>query len=154
MRRSAPTVSRARRGFTLIEALAALLLVAIVLPVVMQGVSLATRAASSAKRQTQAVSLAHSKLAELIATRQWKAGALSGRFDDMPGDGSELDYKWSAETIAWQEQYVKQLDVHVTWMSAGQQKQLTLTSLVYEGKPKKQDEEDTQTTTPTGGGTQ
>jgi general secretion pathway protein I len=151
MSRSALTVSRAR-GFTLIEALAALLLVAIVLPVVMHGVSLATRAGASAKRQTQAVSLARSKLAELIATKQWKAGALSGNFDDMPGDGSELDYAWTAETTSWKEQYVKQLDVRVTWTSAGMQKQLTLTSLVYEGKPKKQDEEDTTTTT--GGGTQ
>ncbi len=74
------------RGFTLIEALAAMLLVAIVLPVVMRGISMATRAGSSAKLQTQAASLAQSKLAELIATRSWKTGDTSGQFSDLYDD--------------------------------------------------------------------
>ena len=126
-----------RRGFTLVEALAALLLVAIVLPVVMRGVSVAARAASSARRNTEAASLAQSKLNELVATQQWRSGYLAGQFDTDDGDNAS-DYSWSAEATRWSEPYVRQLAVSVTWTSGGAQQSVTLTTLVYEGKPQEQ----------------
>jgi prepilin-type N-terminal cleavage/methylation domain-containing protein len=129
--------ARALRGFTLVEALAALLLIAIVLPVVMRGVSVAARAASSARRNTEAASLAQSKLNELLATQEWKAGYLAGQFDSDDGDNA-YDYSWSAEATRWSEQYVRQLAVSVTWTSGGAQQSVTLTTLVYEGKPEEQ----------------
>ena len=137
--------ARPRRGFTLVEALAALLLIAIVLPVVMRGVSVAARAASSARRNTEAASLAQSKLNELVATQDWKAGYLAGQFDADDGDNAS-DYAWSAEATRWSEPYVRQLAVSVTWTSGGAQQSVTLTTLVYEGKP------ESQTTTGTGAG--
>ena len=136
---------RTRRGFTLVEALAALLLVAIVLPVVMRGVSVAARAASSARRNTEAASLAQSKLNELVATEQWRSGYLAGQFDADDGDNA-YDYAWSAQATNWSERYVRQLAVSVTWTSGGAQQSVTLTTLVYEGKPPEQ-------TTTGGGGT-
>jgi prepilin-type N-terminal cleavage/methylation domain-containing protein len=138
---------RRRRGFTLVEALAALLLVAIVLPVVMRGVTVATRAASSARRNTEAASLAQSKLNELVATGQWRSGYLAGQFDDTDGD-SGYDYTWSAEATRWSEPYVRQLAVSVNWTSGGAQQAVTLTTLVYEGRPQEQ----AQTTTGDGAG--
>ena len=69
-----------RRGFTLIEVLAALLLIGIVLPVIMQGFSIATRVGSTAKRRTEAGALADAKLTELVATAQWQSGMISRRF--------------------------------------------------------------------------
>ena len=128
---------RRRSGFTLVEALAALLLVAIVLPVVMRGVSVAARAASSARRNTEAASLAQSKLNEIVATEQWRSGYLAGQFDSDDGDNA-YDYSWSAEATRWSEPYVRQLAVSVSWTSGGTQQSVTLTTLVYEGRPQEQ----------------
>jgi general secretion pathway protein I len=133
--------SRIRPGFTLVEVLAALLLVAIVLPVVMQGISLATGAASAAKRRTEAASLAQSKLAELVGTEGWSGRVLSGRFDTLDGDDAG-DYAWRADVTPWTEQYVRQIDVHVTWDGPGGERRVTLSTLVYEGKPEEETEED------------
>lgn len=121
-------VGRARRaGFTLIEVLAALLIIAIVLPTVMQGVSLCTRAATTARRRNEAGALAESMLSELVATNQWQTGQLSGTFgDDWP------DYRWTAEVAPWrQAAEVQQLDLHVTWTARNAEESLTLSTLVY-----------------------
>src|SRR5260370_36095537 len=77
-------------GFTLVEVLAALMLLAIVLPVAMRGISMATALASSAKHRDEAAVLAKSKLDELVATHAWQSQALSGNFDFRP------EYRWSA----------------------------------------------------------
>ena len=54
-----------RAGFTLIEVLAALVLIGVVLPVAMKGVSIAMQAASHARHTGEAVELARHKLTEL-----------------------------------------------------------------------------------------
>ena len=87
-----------RNGFTLVEVLAALLLMAIILPVTMRGLGFATHAAVSSRRRNEASLLAQSKLDELLATQQWaNGGAMSG---DFSGDGWP-DYTWSAELVQW-----------------------------------------------------
>ena len=148
-----PGIPAAPRAFTLVEVLAALLLIAIVLPVVMQGISLATGAASSAKRRTEAASLAQSKLAELVATEGWRTGVLSGQFDAFDGDGAH-HYGWRGEVGNWTEPYVKQLQVYVTWTGAGggEEEWVRLTTLVYEGRPE-EEETEPEATTPGAGGT-
>src|SRR3954462_909291 len=78
-RASAPRAG-GRRGFTLIEVLAALLLVGIFLPVIMNGFSIATRVGNAAKRCTEGGALADAKLTELVATAQWQTGVQSGDF--------------------------------------------------------------------------
>ena len=78
------------RGFTLVEALAALVLVAIVLPVAMRGVSLALTMASETTRRTEAMVLAEAKLAELLATGAWEDGDLDGDFTETPSGDSYL----------------------------------------------------------------
>lgn len=90
--------SRRSSGFTLVEVIAALLLMAIILPVTMRGVSFASHAAVDARRRNEASILAQSKLDELLATQQWaNGGAMSG---DFSGDGWP-DYSWSAELLSW-----------------------------------------------------
>jgi general secretion pathway protein I len=132
--------SRAR-AFTLIEALAALLLVAIVLPVVMKAVSVGTTSASQSRRRTEAVSLAQSKLSELVAGEAWKSGLLSGYFDLTYGD-SGPEYGWRATVRPWNEPYVQQLELSVTWTGpAGREQFVTLSTLVYEGRPKEDETE-------------
>jgi general secretion pathway protein I len=138
---------RGRGGFTLPEVLATLLLVAIVLPSVMQGISLATAAAGTARQRSEATALAESKLNELTATSQWQSGGLSGDFGpDWPG------YTWQAEAQSWVEPSARQLHVHVRWYARGRDYDVTLSTLVYTAAPAGSG----TTATPTGstGGTQ
>jgi len=134
MRRSrhrGPARRPARRaGFTLIEVLAAMLLIGIVMPVVMQGITAASLAGSSARYRTQAAILADSKLSELTITGQWDGGTLAGDFGaDWPG------YKWQATVTDWagdvNQVGLQQLDVQVTWTDRGQQSSVTVSGLVY-----------------------
>ena len=120
----------ARSAFTLIEVLAAMLLIGIVMPVVMQGITAATRAGSGARHRTEAATLADAKLAELTATNAWDGGTLSGDFgSDWP------TYSWQATVAPWAGDVnavgLQQLDVKVSWHDAGQTPSVTVTSLVY-----------------------
>ena len=115
-------------AFTLVETLATLTLVAIILPVAMRGISLATSAASLARRQAEAGSLAEAKLNEMIATDAWQTANLSG---DFGLDGP--DYRWSADVRDWQGATLRQLSVSVTWTARGKPRAVTLSTLVYNG---------------------
>ena len=126
----APRRARGRGGFTLPEVLATLLLVAIVLPAVMQGVSLATAAAGTARQRSEATALAESKLNELVATNQWQSGGLSGDFGEQ-----WRGYSWQAEVQSWVEPTARQLQVHVTWYARGRDYDVTLSTLVYSAPP-------------------
>ena len=119
-----------RRGFTLIEALAALLLVAIVLPAALRGISAATHASSISRRRTEAAALASSKLNELVGTQQWQVGTMNGDFgDESPG------YQWTATVQDWSEADLWQLDVSVTWGDRRPDQTVTLTTLIYPNAP-------------------
>lgn len=116
-------------GFTLMEVLAALALVAVVLPVVMQGFSIASSLASSAKDRTEAAALADSKLNELVATGVWNQGVLSGDFaPDQP------NYRWKAEVKNWDSSTLQELDVHVVWTSRGADREFVVSTLVDQGQ--------------------
>lgn len=93
-------LARRTGGFTLIEVLAALMLVAIVLPVAMRGVTVATAAASAARHRNEAAALAQSKMDELLASMQ---AVQQQTNTNMSGDFGEdwPDYQWSAEMVTW-----------------------------------------------------
>ena len=118
-----------RAAFTLVEVLAALMLAAIVLPIAMRGISLATSAAGTARRQMEAASLAEAKLAELIATGEWQGSNLSGDCGD-----AWPEYRWSAEVIESSETALHQLDVHIEWTARGHARDVVLSTLVYSGR--------------------
>ena len=125
---NSPYSIRRRRAFTLVEVLATLTLAAIVLPVAMKGISMATAAAAETRRRVEATALAGNQLAELVATGGWQAPGLSGDFSpEWP------DYQWTAEVTDWQGTTLKQLQVRVTWTSRGSEHSLALTTLVYVG---------------------
>lgn len=115
-----------RPAFTLVEILATLALVAIVLPSVMMGISLALAAADQARHQDEAASLAHTRLSELVATGETQQASLAGDFgDDWPG------YRWIAEVADWEDTRLRQLAVTVFWTNRGRERSVTLTTLVY-----------------------
>lgn len=124
-----------RRGFTLVEVLATLLLLGIILPAAMKGVSAATGAASAARHRTEAGALADAKLTELIVTNQWQSGIMAGDFGtDWP------DYRWTAEMQIWTPPNLvdngagnttNEIDLHVIWKGRHGEQSLTLSTLVY-----------------------
>lgn len=135
-----PRSSRGRRGgharrldggFTLVEVLATVMLIAIVLPAINGALVSATSVAAMARHRTEAGGLAESKVAELTATAQWQnGGSLAGDFGaDWP------EYKWQATLGQWAGDVegvgLEQLDVTVTWTASGRAQQVVATGLVY-----------------------
>jgi len=120
---------RRREGFTLVEVLASIVLVAIILPAAMKGISIATGLAGQAAHRMEAATLAESKLAEFVATEAWRDGDASGDFgDDWP------QYTWSAELNDWEDGSATQVDLTVEWQSRGRDRSLTLSTLAYTGE--------------------
>lgn len=109
----------ARRGFTLPEVLATLVLVGLVLPVVMQGISLALRAAEDASKRGEAASLAETKLQELAVAGD-SIREMSGDFGpDSPG------FTWTREEAAVEDSMIE-TTVRVEWLTRGQPRSLAL----------------------------
>ena len=115
--------TRPRRGFTLIEVLATMVLMAIVLPVTMQALSVSLGAASSARHTTEASGLAQAKLHELISTGQLNATSNGDFGTDHPG------YRWEIGSVT-RDYNLTEITIRVLWQERGQEKQLTLSTLV------------------------
>jgi prepilin-type N-terminal cleavage/methylation domain-containing protein len=119
-----------RRGFTLVEVLVTLMLLAITLPAIMGGISLSTKIGGQTVHRTEAAGLAQSKMAEIISTEEWSSGNLSGDFGaDWP------NYHWEAQVQSWPQDTtsagIQQIDLNVYWSDAGRQQSVTLTTLAY-----------------------
>ena len=122
-RRVAP--SRHRRGVTLMEVLATLLMVAIVLPAVMQSVTFAMQAGARARHRTEAAALAEMKLNEMLAARNTSVSSGSGDFGvDYP------DYRWETSAVS-EDLGLYEISVIIRWTEQGQERSYQLTSLMY-----------------------
>ena len=123
----AKTNIKSRAGFTLVELLATFVLIAIIIPVAMRGISLSTRIASHSKKQIEAISLAETKLTEFLITEDWLDGDQSGDFgEDWP------EYRWNLVIEDWEEEETtKQLALSVEWSESGLGRSITLTTIVY-----------------------
>ena len=116
----------AERGFTLAEVLAALLFMAIVIPVAVQGLRIASRAGSVAERKALGARLAENKLNELIVTRQWQSSAQRGTIQE-----GLQSYTWSLESEPWAEDSAMRLiTVHVKMPVQGQDYDVRVSTLV------------------------
>lgn len=117
-------------GFTLVEILATFVLMAIILPVAMNGISMASKLASQAKRRVTAGVLAEQMLNEFVLSGDYEDG-------DQEGEVTEenTDYTWQLEVVDWEEEdSMQQLDMRVTWEnSGGQESIVVLSTLVYTG---------------------
>jgi prepilin-type N-terminal cleavage/methylation domain-containing protein len=134
LRGMAPVMPRTRPrrprhpGFTFIEILATLTLLAVVLPAIMSGLSLSLSAGGLARQQAEAARLAQGKLAELSTAGQLQHAELSGDFGlDWP------EYRWKANVSDWEGSTLQQLDLTVAWRHRGKDRDVTLSTLVYSG---------------------
>jgi len=103
-----------RRGFTLVEVLASLLLMAIIVPVAMQGMSVASRAGLVSQRKAAAMRVAERVMDEMIATNQLTQNSTNGSQTD-----GDTTYAWTMTTEPWTADTMTQLTVHVTFTVQG-----------------------------------
>jgi type II secretory pathway pseudopilin PulG len=88
---------RRRRGFTLVEALVAMLFMAVVIPVALSGVRVAGQAGESAQRKLVAARIA-TKVINMLRIENQLTGAQRGLVTE---DG--VDYAWTEQTEYWSE---------------------------------------------------
>ncbi len=105
-----PPTARSVRAFTLAEVLAALLFMAIVIPVAMHGLSVASRAGTLGQRKSAAMRVAERVLEETIATGQNISSISNGTVTE--GDTS---YPWTLKSDTWTEDTMTQLTVTVSF---------------------------------------
>jgi len=91
-------------GFTLAEVLAALLFMAIVIPVAVQGLQLATRAGEVARRKNQAARVAERILNENIVTTNWNQSSQGGTiYEGM------RQFRWALRSEPWSQNLTNQI---------------------------------------------
>ena len=122
--------ARSFRGFTLPEVLATLVIVGIVLPVAMRGITVSLQAAGEARHKVEAGQLAQQKLNELVLERTNDASfSGSGDFGDewrgytWESTGNTASLNTTAD--------VEQIDVTVKWTAQGTERSVTLSTLVF-----------------------
>jgi prepilin-type N-terminal cleavage/methylation domain-containing protein len=116
-----------RSGFTLAEVLAAMLFLAILAPVIVQGLSLASRAGVTASREAVALQLADNRLTEIVADGSWVGGTPDGDFGgDWPG------YRWSLDQAAASVGDLVELTLHVDFEVQGRSQRVSLSTLAVE----------------------
>ncbi|WP_261362025.1 type II secretion system protein [Humisphaera borealis] len=121
--------ARRNRGFTLVEVLATILMLAIIVPVAMQAVSLATGISGAARHRAEAAALAESQLAFLMTSGEWQTGTLQGDFAQQ----GFPEYQWYASVGNWTEANVQQLDVMVLWTTPRRgEESVVVSTLVYQ----------------------
>ena len=134
------THANRRRAFTLPEVLATLVLVGIIVPVAMRGLTVALQTSAYARQQLEAGQLAQAKLNELLIQRDQTTFESSGDFGaDWP------DYRWvSHGQLAAFTAY--EVTVTVQWTAQGVPRTLSMATMIYPPSS-------TTTTTSTPGGT-
>ena len=114
-----------RAGFTFAEVLAALVFMAIVIPVAMQGLQLASRAGVVAERKAVAVQLADRLLNELVILDSWRN---TGQGGTLIQDGRE--FNWRLYNEAWLDNTMRLLSMEVTYLVQGREYLVRVSTLV------------------------
>jgi type II secretion system protein I len=124
-----PQTDRVRhsRGFTLAEVLAAMALMAIVIPVAIDGMSAISRTAVLGQRKVAAMRVAERVLNEQMSlVTQGQAIPNSGNGVETDGDTS---YQWTLQSEAWSQDSMTQLTVRVTFIVRGLSYEMSASTL-------------------------
>jgi type II secretory pathway pseudopilin PulG len=129
--KSSPTprtdAPRRSAGFTLAEVLAALLMMAIIIPIALQGMTIVSRAAVMGQRKTAAMRVAERVLNEQLAV------VVQGQAIPASASGTEeeggMSYTWTMTTAVWPQDTMTQMTVHVTFTSQGNPYVMSLSTL-------------------------
>ena len=112
-------------GFTLAEVLAALLFMAIVIPVAVQGLQIANRAGEVAERKSQAARIAERVLNENIVTTNWTQSSQAGTVYE-----GTREFRWTLRSEPWSQNLTNQSPAQSQSMGQllGGQPQVTATA--------------------------
>lgn len=121
--------SASQRGFTLVEVLVTMALMAAVLPVAMRGIQIAISTASTSRHRVEAATLGQAKLTEIVAmsTIQLDSTELgsSGDFGEAyPG------YTWESRTVDDPTVTITHVTMTVHWSERGAQQSLDLSTMI------------------------
>jgi hypothetical protein len=124
---------RTDSAFTLAEVLAALMFMAVVIPVALEALSIASRAGEVAARKGEAMLVAERLLNESIVTTNW-ASVQNGTVRQ-----GLRDFRYSMQTVPWNEdQYqseLRLLSVEVLYTAQGHEYKVNLSTLVDSSSP-------------------
>jgi type II secretory pathway pseudopilin PulG len=117
------------RAFTLAEVLAALLFMAIVIPVAMEGLHIASLAGAVAQRKGEAMRVAQRVLNESLITTNWSQALQSGT--TIQG---QRQFRWTLRSDPWtqdpSQNVLRQLSVEVLFSAQNRDYSVKLTTLV------------------------
>ena len=123
--------ARSRRsadGFTLAEVMAALVFMAIVIPVALEGLSIATRAGEVAARKSDASLVAERILNESLVTTNWTQTVQSGTLRQ-----GIQDFRWTLRNDPWtgdrDQTMIRLLTVDVAFAAQGKDYSVRLSTL-------------------------
>lgn len=119
------SVNCRQSGFTLAEVLAALAFMVIVIPVVVQGVQLSSRAGQVGVRKAAAARIADRVVNELAVTGEILNGSRSG----ILREGGR-EYQWRTDSQSWLEADLDMVTVRVMFEVQGEEYNVMLTTLV------------------------
>lgn len=107
--RSGARLARAEAGFTLAEVLAAMLFMAIVIPVAVQGLRIASLAGEVAERKSQAARIAESVLVDNLIT----TNSRPTRLDGVAYEGTR-EFRWTLRSEEWSQGLTNKLSAGVS----------------------------------------
>lgn len=122
--RHASRVTRHTAGFTLAEVLAAMLFLAIVIPVAVEALHVSSLAGEVAARKGAAARIADRILNESLVTTNWTGGVQSGTV----GEGT-LNYNWTLTAQDSPQQTMEVLTAEVKYQAQGRDFSVKLSTL-------------------------
>jgi hypothetical protein len=127
MKFGAPKIKH--KAFTLAEVLAALLFMAIVVPVAIQGLHIASLAGAVAQRKGEAARIAQRVLNESLITTNWSQSLQSGTTIE-----GQRQFHWTLRSEPWTQDpaqnVLRQLSVEVTFSAQNREYAVKLSTLV------------------------
>lgn len=120
----APRNARRHSGFTLAEVLAALMFLAIVIPVAVEALHISSRAGEVAVRKAAAARVADRVLNESIVTTNWNRGSHSGTITE-----GALDFPWTLTTANWPQDAMQLITAEVKFQAQGRDYSVKLSTL-------------------------
>src|ERR1035437_2884920 len=120
---------RSTAGFTLAEVLAALLFMAIVIPVAIEAMHIASRAGTVSERKGEAARVAQRLLAETLVTTNWNPAGQGGTLTE-----GQRQCAWTIHSDLWNQDptqnVIHQLSVEVKFAAQGQDYSVRMSTLV------------------------
>ena len=113
-----------RGGFTLVEVLAALVFMAILIPVTMEAVRIASRAGQVSDRKEVAARIAERVMNELLVTDGLRQNSGSGQIEER-----QRVYNWTMRSEPWREDQLNLVTVKVTYEVQNKEYDVTLATL-------------------------